>query len=90
MAYEWHDFLGNLGVLAILGCYLLLQLDKLKSDDIRFSLLNGLGALLVLISLIYEFNFSAFLIEFFWLLISVIGLYRSWAVRRGSALEQSG
>jgi hypothetical protein len=33
-----------------------------------------LGAALVLVSLYFEFNFSAFLIESFWLAISILGL----------------
>jgi len=73
MDYNWYDFVGNIGVLTILTCYLLLNLGKMSSTDLRFSILNGLGALFILISLMYEFNLSAFLIEFFWLLISIVG-----------------
>lgn len=54
--------------------YLLLQLDKLSSSAISYSFLNAVGALLVIISLIFHFNLSAFLIEVFWFLISLIGL----------------
>ena len=80
MDYHWFDLLGNLGVISILSCYLALQLGKMSSDDLVFSVLNGLGALLILVSLIYDFNLSAFLIEFFWLLISLIGFF-SWTKR---------
>jgi hypothetical protein len=74
--YYWYDFLGNVGVLTILWCYLSLQLGRMSSDDLRFSLLNGVGAICILISLIFEYNLSAFLIEVFWLLISLLGLFR--------------
>lgn len=73
MEYNWYDFVGNIGVLIILTCYLLLNLGKMSNSDLRFSIFNGLGALFILISLIYEFNLSAFLVEFFWLLISIVG-----------------
>jgi predicted membrane protein len=54
--------------------YLLLQLEKLSSSAVSYLLLNAAGALLVILSLIYQFNFSAFLMEVFWLLISLYGL----------------
>ncbi|MBL4679893.1 MAG: hypothetical protein JKY88_04105 [Pseudomonadales bacterium] len=73
MDYNWYDFVGNIGVLTILTCYLLLNLGKMSNSDLRFSIFNGLGAVCILISLMYEFNLSAFLIEIFWLLISIVG-----------------
>jgi hypothetical protein len=76
MSYSYFDFIGLIGVVLIIGTYLLLQLDKLKSDSLNFSLLNCLGAGLILISLIVKFNIAAFVIELFWALISLIGIIR--------------
>jgi len=81
MDYNWYDFVGNIGVLTILTCYLLLNLGKMSNSDLRFSIFNGLGAVCILISLMYEFNLSAFLIEFFWLLISIVGGVR-WFIQK--------
>lgn len=81
MDYSWYDFVGNAGVLLILGSYLLLQADRLRSDSIGYSCANGLGAFLILVSLYFEFNLSAFLIEAAWLLISLWGLARRLARR---------
>ena len=78
MAYQWYDFVGNIGVFLILLAYLLLQLDKINSQSIRFSMLNAFGALAILISLYFKFNLSAFIIEIFWLLISLVGIIRFW------------
>lgn len=80
MQYAWFDFAGNIGVALMVLGYLLLQAEKIRSSDLNYSLMNGVGALLVLISLFYRFNFSAFLVELFWLLISVYGLIK-FAVR---------
>ena len=78
--YEWHDLVGNLGVFFILATYLLLQLDRLSSRTAAFSLANALGAGLILVSLSVEFNLSAFVIEAFWLVISLAGLARrAWS-----------
>jgi len=80
MRYAWYDFAGNVGVgLMVLG-YLLLQAEKIRSSDLSYSLMNGAGALLVVVSLLYRFNLSAFLVEGFWFLISVYGLVK-FAIR---------
>jgi predicted membrane protein len=76
MDYGWYDLVGNVGVALMVLAYLLLQAEKLRSSDLSYSLMNGVGALLVLISLLYRFNLSAFLVEAFWLLISIYGLIK--------------
>mgnify|MGYP000167287661 CR=1 FL=1 len=78
MNYEWYDLLGNIGVFVILICYFLLHIKKLQVSDLSYSVLNALGALLILLSLIYEFNMSAFLMELCWLLISIGGIIISF------------
>lgn len=82
MTYGWHDLLGIIGVVLILATYMLLQLEKLSATSFLYSATNGLGASLILVSLIYEFNLSAFIIEAFWLLISVYGMVRYFSRNR--------
>jgi hypothetical protein len=72
--YRWFDLVGNIGVLLMVVAYLLLQLEKLSSSAASYLLLNVVGAVLVIVSLIFRFNLSAFLMEAFWLLISLYGL----------------
>lgn len=74
---EWHDIVGIAGVVLILGSYLLLQLERIESRDPMYPTMNALGAGLVLVSLFFDFNLSAFVIESFWIVISLMGLYRS-------------
>jgi len=76
------DLAGFIGVLLIVIAYLLLQLDKLASSALSFSLLNAAGSLLIMLSLIFKFNVSAFLVEVFWFLISLIGLSKWLAARK--------
>ena len=71
MNFDLFDIAGFVGVLLIVIGYLLLQLDKLPSSSLSFSLLNAAGSLLIMFSLIFKFNASAFLIEVFWFLISL-------------------
>jgi hypothetical protein len=72
--YSWFDLVGNIGVLLMVIAYLLLQLEKLSSSAFSYLLLNTVGAVMVIISLMFRFNLSAFLMEAFWLLISLYGL----------------
>ena len=73
---EWHNIAGTAGAVIILGSYLLLQLQRVSGTALSYSLANALGALLVLISLLVDFNLGAFVIEAFWLAISMIGIVR--------------
>jgi hypothetical protein len=79
MEYSWHDLLGNMGVIVILATYLLLQLERVAVTNPSYSIVNGIGAAFILISLVSEFNLSAFIIEAAWLLISLFGLLRCLA-----------
>ena len=84
MQYSIYDFFGNVGVLLIIVAYLLLQLEKMSSKSLYFSLYNAAGALLIIISLFARFNLSAFIIEAFWLLISLVGIIRVLFKRRSN------
>jgi hypothetical protein len=76
MKYGLTDFLGNIGVVLIIIDYLLLQLNRISSNSLSYSLLNAVGATLIIISLVFNFNLSAFIMEATWVLISLFGLYR--------------
>jgi hypothetical protein len=78
--YAWHDLVGNLGVLLILGTYFALQIDRIDAKALAYSALNGLGAGLITLSLLFDFNLSAFVVEAAWVVVSLYGLVR--AVRR--------
>ena len=82
MNFHLFDLAGFIGVLLIVVAYLLLQLDKLPSSSPRYSLLNAGGALLIIVSLIFAFNLSAFIMEAFWFLISLFGLWRSLSYQK--------
>jgi hypothetical protein len=84
MNLNLFDLAGFIGVLLIVIAYLLLQLDKLPSSSPSYSLLNAVGALLIIVSLIFKFNLSAFIVEAFWFLISLLGLRRSLVTRKNS------
>ena len=84
MSYGWHDLLGNVGVILVLAAYLLVQLERLSATRPPYLIANGFGAFFILVSLVNEFNLSAFVIEAAWLLISIYGLVRCLGRRRSS------
>lgn len=71
------DVIGGAGVAIIIVTYLLLQTKRLDADKLLYSFLNAAGAALILVSLWFDFNLAAFIVEFFWLLISIYGIARS-------------
>ena len=81
MNYGVMDVIGNIGVAILMITYLLLQLDKIKSADLSYSVLNAVGASLIVASLIVDFNLSALLMEVFWVLISFIGIGRHFRLK---------
>ena len=76
MTYGWHDLVGNIGVACIVGAYIAVQIGKVKPDQLAFPVINGIGALLLLISLMVTFNLSSVIIEVVWLAVSGFGIWR--------------
>ena len=81
LSFEWFDAVGISGVAIILIVYYLLQIERMKSDDLIYSVTNLIGALLIVVSLNYRFNLASFVIEVFWILISLIGIVRYFRKR---------
>ena len=78
---DLHDVIGVSGAAMIVIAYALLQLERLSSESLAYSVANALGAALILASLTVEFNLAAFTIEAFWLIISLFGVLK-FAQRR--------
>lgn len=81
MSLAWHDLIGTLGVVVILVAYFLLQTERIDIYGWFYSVTNLLGSLLITVSLIYTFNFPSFVIEVFWIAISLIGIVRYFRQR---------
>ena len=70
------DALGVVGVLCILIAYAGATAKKLDPAQAPALLLNLTGALLILVSLYFDFNLSAVLMEGAWALVAVYGLFQ--------------
>jgi paired small multidrug resistance pump len=91
MTFHWHDWAGYIGVLLVLLAYLLLQAHRLHGNGLVYQLMNVLGAIGVMLSLVFgAFNASAFFMQVAWLLIGIYGIARGMRLRReaGRASER--
>jgi hypothetical protein len=82
MNYPLSDLVGNIGVVLIVGSYFLIQIGRMSSQSLSYTLLNMVGAACIIYSLVYDFNLSAFIVEVFWFLISLVGLGRIYLERQ--------
>lgn len=79
---QWHDYAGLLGVGLVLLAFFGLQAGRLRGEGIVYQLMNLIGASLVMVSLFYAFNLSAFVIQIAWIAISLYGIARGIRLRR--------
>ena len=69
--YQW---IGFFGMIFIVIAYLFLQTNKYSINSLQYQLLNLIGAILLLISLFVHFNLGSFIIEIFWIIITIYGI----------------
>jgi hypothetical protein len=77
MIDDIHDVIGIIGVFFILVSYVLLQIEKIRAKSLSYSVINLIGAVLILYSLFYNWNLASVIIEFFWIIISLFGIGKS-------------
>ena len=72
------DIIGMLGTLMVILAYYLLQLERIDPKSLGYNVMNLMGAILLFISLCFNFNLASLVIEVFWIGASVIGLWKYW------------
>ena len=70
--YQW---IGFVGMAFVVIAYLFLQVNKYTIKSLEYQLLNLVGAILLLISLFVHFNLGSFIIEVFWIFITLYGIF---------------
>lgn len=73
--------IGFIGVVVVLGAYFANQRGWLDAADWRFAGANLIGSCLILVSLLDRWNLPAFVINFCWAAISVLGLVKGARAR---------
>jgi hypothetical protein len=75
MQFDLYRLIGLVGAAIFICAYFANQQRWLSSEDWRYPAANLAGALLILVSLLYdEWNLPSVVIEAFWAAISVYGL----------------
>ncbi len=72
----WPDAAGLVGVALMVTAYVAAQLHRLDPAGAPSLVMNLAGACLVMMSLAFAFNLSAFLIEAVWAAAALFGLAR--------------
>ena len=70
------DLIGIVGVILLLIAYFAISTGKLSSNHMSYQILNFIAAWLILFSLYFHWNTPSVIIEFCWILISVLGMIR--------------
>lgn len=83
--YQW---IGFVGMAFVVFAYLLLQMDKYTIRSIQYQLLNLVGAILLLISLFVHFNLGSFIIEVFWIGITIYGIAKNIKEKKNKKKEE--
>jgi len=63
-------------MICVVYAYLAIEKGWLDRNQRRYYMINLVGAALLTISLLFNFNLGSFLIEMFWIWISIAGLIR--------------
>lgn len=75
------EIIGIIGVIMVLWAYFLLHLNKWKSSDLSYAVVNFISSCFILYSLYHAWNLPAALVEIAWGLISLYGIYK-WLVSK--------
>lgn len=75
------NIVGMAGTVLVVGTYLLMQLNKIDPKGLAFNIVNLVGAVFLLLSLLVHFNMASFVIEIFWISASMIGIYNVWRLK---------
>ena len=77
MVLSIPNLLWLVGVGLIVVFYFLIQTGWVSAHQLAYSVGNGVGAALILVSLVFDFNLPSFIFESIWLAISVYGMTRA-------------
>jgi len=86
--FSYVDAIGTFGTLIVVAAYFGTQMRFINSDDLIFPMLNLCGSLLIAFSLYYNFNLASALMEFFWILISLLGIRQAIRAGRNAASQK--
>ena len=79
------DLIGSTGTLIVVAAYFVTQIRLLNSNDLTFPFINLFGFFLIAFSLCFHFNLASASMEFFWITISGVGIWKGYKERGKTA-----
>jgi paired small multidrug resistance pump len=76
-----YDTVGFIGPVSFLWAYMMIALGYWTGEQLRTHVLNLLGAVAILISMMGAWNLPVFVLEICWSAISVYGIWRALRAR---------
>jgi len=73
--------ISMIGMACVVLAYFAVERDWLDNKDVKFYVINLIGGILLLISLLINFNLGSFVIEIFWIIISMMGIVNHYKVK---------
>ena len=73
----YSDVIGILGAFVLLGAFFALQKGMLQDDAPAYHVWNMIGAICIIISLIFSFNLPSMVLEIIWLFIAIWGVWKT-------------
>ncbi|EIJ70592.1 CBU_0592 family membrane protein [Pasteurella bettyae] len=67
---------GFLGMACVVIAFWCVVSEHWKPISLQYNIVNGIGAVLLILSLCVHFNLGSFVIEIFWISISCVGIYK--------------
>lgn len=77
MMLDVYNFIGGIGAAIVILAYFATQRGRLSANHWLFPLVNLVGAFMIVVSLLADWNLPSFIVEVFWIFISCYGLWRS-------------
>lgn len=84
MALTTIDIIGLTAPLLFLFAYAMVSFGRWQAEMLRFQVLNLLGAIAILISLLKDWNLPVFILELCWGAISMYGIRKAWRKKYGN------
>ncbi len=79
------NIIGIGGMCCFLLAYFFLQKGRMQPQSYDYLFMNLAGAVLIIISLLWDWNLSAFLLEVAWFFITGYGIWKRWRDDKATA-----
>ena len=81
MAFDYNDIMDAISILSVIAFlvpFIMLQLHKISVLNPMYSLMNLIGSVLILITMVRDFNLAACMCNIVWGFFSLYGVFKVW------------